>query len=220
MKGWGRAPLLAVLGLVVAMGCGGRTDSFDDYYYDDGTTLGGADTMGGTPNKAGNSSGGKKPTGGKGGGSSFGGVSIAGSAPVGGVGVGGASNPFGGSTFGGFGGAIPIGGFAGSPFGGFGGTGFGGFGAVGAIGGFGGSPPDCQSCLIQSCSSQFIECIQDFGCISIIACAQANGCNGIDCYNDKSCKSVIDQWGGPAGPSMNELLQTFACAANSGCNCN
>jgi hypothetical protein len=222
MKGWGRAPFLTVLGLVAASGCGGRTDSFDDYYDGDygdegGSSAaiagGGAAATAGKPSKGGAAVGGSKPVGGKGNGtsgSSTGGVSVAGTPPVGGVGAGGASNSFGGSmVVGGFGGTFPLGGF-------------GGFGAIGGtdLGGFGGEPQDCQSCLLQSCSSQFIECIQDFGCISIIACAQASGCQGIDCYRDKFCKGVIDQWGGPAGPSMNELLKTFACAANSGCGCN
>jgi hypothetical protein len=220
MKGLGRAPFLTVLGLVVASGCGGRTDSFDDYYDgygDDGGSTGalaggGAAPIAGKPGKGGAAAGGSKPVGGKGNGtsgSSTGGVSVAGSPPIGGVGAGGASNPFGGSSIGGFGGSFPLGGFAG--FGAFGGS---------SIGGFGGGPQDCQGCLLQSFSSQFIECIQDFGCISIIACAQASGCQGIDCYRDKFCKGVIDQWGGPAGPSMNQLLKTFACAANSGCECN
>jgi hypothetical protein len=217
MKGRGSLPSLIVLGLLVAVGCGGRTDSFGDYYGsgngdddDDsgGSAIagGGATSIGGKPAKAGTHSGGTKPVGGKGGT-----TSVAGSAPAGGsIGVGGTINvggtiSTGGSPFGGFGGTISFGGFAGSTFGGF--------------AGFGGEP-DCQTCVLQACGSQLIECVQDFGCIAIIGCAQATGCTGINCYSDKYCKGVIDEWGGPAGSSMNELLQTFACTVNSGCSCN
>jgi hypothetical protein len=61
--------------------------------------------------------------------------------------------------------------------------------------------------------------LQDQGCIEIIVCAQASGCQGLDCYDKKSCKSVIDQFGGPAGASMNNLLSTLGCAVNAGCAC-
>jgi len=211
MKGWGSVTCLIVLGLSIASGCGSRTGSFDDLYGtgsgddddDDsigGTAIGGSSTVGGKPGKAGTSTGGKKPTAGtNAGGSSFGGSITGGTAPIGGTGFGGTG--FGGTGFGGFV---------------FGGTG--GFGAV-PIGGFGGVTQTCQECLFESCSGQFLECLQDVGCIEIIACAQRSGCEGIDCYNAATCKKVIDRWGGPAGASMNELLQTLGCAVNAGCPC-
>jgi len=224
MKGWGSVACLIVLGLSIASGCGSRTGGFEDFYYgvgdddDDsvgGGTIGGMSGAGGKVGTSGSGTGGKKPIAGRGGasGSGTGGtIPIAGSTPIAGtVGVAG----FGGTGVAGFGGT----GFGG--FGGFGGFfgGAAGFGAV-PIGGFGGEPQSCQSCLLDSCSAQFIQCLQDVGCIEIIACAQRSGCQGLDCYDAGTCKKVIDRWGGPAGSSMNEVLQTVGCAVNAGGPCN
>lgn len=222
MKGWGSVTCLVGFGLSIASGCGSRTASFDDLYYDpngvggddDGDDIGGTSTGGTTAGRgatAGISSGGTRPISGAGpGGAPIGGSStagspgVAGSAPV--AGTGGVS-----------GGAAGAGGF------GIGGTpvaGFGGVGAVSGVAGVGGEPQTCQSCLISSCAGTFIQCLQDVGCIEIIACAQRERCEGFDCYSDDSCKGVIDRWGGPAGKSMNQVLVTFGCAVNAGCMCN
>lgn len=222
MKGWGRASVLTLVGLALAMGCGGRTNTLDDGMYGDdddnvgasgGTaTQGGAGTVGGVAPRGGTST--------RGGTTSRAGASTRGGSgpvPIGGVGPGGGTGPVphGGSNFGGFGGAVVTGGT---------GTAFGGattIGGTGQIGGFGGTgPQSCISCLQQSCTDEFVQCFQDAGCVSIFACVQQTGCNGLRCYRDEFCKGVIDQWGGPAGPSMKSLLQTVTCAVGSGCSCN
>jgi hypothetical protein len=137
--------------------------------------------------------------------------------------VGGAVTIGGQPGFGGYGGAIyPTGGYAGYG-GGFPIAGYGGYAGVpiGGYGGYGGQPPrDCLQCIGQSCSTQLITCFQDFGCLSIFDCMQSTGCQAFQCYTDQYCRTTIDQWGGPNGAAMSELLQTFTCALQSGCECN
>ncbi len=79
---------------------------------------------------------------------------------------------------------------------------------------------DCDSCLNQYCGGELTQCYQDFGCVSIYSCMQVTGCAAFQCYSPELCGGVIDQWGGPAGGSMNMLLQAYACAVRSGCDCN
>lgn len=209
MKGWGSVACLIGLGLSIASGCGSRTGGFDDFYYGDdddddgngGTPIGGAGPVAGKPSKGGTPAVAGKP--------SKGGTATGGSRPIGGS-VTGGTGPIGGTGI--------VGGTGGTGFGGFVFGGEAGFGAA-PLGGFGGVPQSCQTCLFESCSGQFLQCLQDIGCIEIIACAQQAGCQGIDCYDPNTCKKVIDRWGGPAGDSMKELLQTFGCAANAGCPC-
>jgi hypothetical protein len=96
-------------------------------------------------------------------------------------------------------------------------AGAGGYYPVAGAAGYGAL--DCQSCLKVACSPQLSQCFNDFGCLQIFACMGANQCGNSNCYTDATCKGVIDQWGGPAGQSMNELLQTFVCAFQAGCQC-
>lgn len=205
MKGLGRAPVLVALGIVVVIGCGGRTGSLDAEYEEPGGAGGSSAGTG----IAGTSRGGTKPRGGAGGSSAgYGGVA---GTHVGGYGgyVAGHGGVAGGYP-GGYGGYI--GGYGGSII-------FGGYGG-GVVGGFAGAPPDdCLSCLRDNCSPQFLSCFQDFGCLSIFACMQGTGCQAFECYTDQYCKGVIDEWGGPNGKPMSELLQTFTCAFQSGCQC-
>ncbi len=231
MSGWGRVSHLIAVGLLAALGCGGRTDALAGDY-----SAGANDTgaSGGSSSIAGNSSQGGSSvtvTGGTGvvypnGGYATGGdVSYAGGYPVGGYG-------YGGNV--GYAGSYPIGGYgyAGYPTGGggyaTGGYGYGGtFGSAGTFGyagsgvaGTGTNPGDCATCLRNACAPPLIQCLQDFGCLSILGCMQASGCQAFQCYSDQYCKNTIDQWGGPAGQSMQELLQTFTCAFQAGCECN
>ena len=215
MNGWGRVWCLGLLGLSIAAGCGGRTDAFDDYYDEDtaGSSLGAAGSVstagksgkGGSSATAGASVGGKSSVGGKG----TAGKGTAGK-PNGTAGVGGAISTGGVAGVAGFGGSLPLAGFGGAlPIGG-----------IGGIAGFGGEPASCQNCLVDSCGAEFLQCLQDVGCVAIILCAQNSNCQGLDCYTAGACKGVIDNYGGPAGPSMNELLKTLGCAVNAGCACN
>jgi hypothetical protein len=208
MNGWGRVVFLVTAGVLLGSGCGGRTGMLYDDGYD-------PDPDGGTsPSTSG--SGGRPATGGKGG--KGGGFNAGGSRPTpsGGAAFGGVST-VGGFPAGGFttGGSIPIGGVAG--FGGFGGFPFpmGGFAGVAGTG-----PVDCQSCLYQTCSTELLQCFQDFGCVAIFGCVAATGCDTFQCYSPDTCGPVIDQWGGPFGPSMTALLDGVSCTLTSGCPCN
>jgi hypothetical protein len=206
MNGWGRVVCLVTVGLALGAGCGGRTGvPYDEGYDPDPETagVGGTPSSGGRPStavKAGTrATGGRpNPSGGFGGVNPTGGFSTGGSIPVGGFGTAGGF-PTGGFSFGGFGGGFPTGGFGGVA---------------------GGGPFDCQSCVLQTCSNELLQCFSDFGCLSILGCVQATGCDSFNCYSPDTCGSVIDQWGGPFGPSMNALLETVSCTLTSGCPCN
>ena len=241
MSGWGRVSSLVALGTLVALGCGGRTSALEGDYGagadNTGASAGSSSVSGSSHSSTGGSaattggSGVVYPT-------TAGAVGYAGSSPlpVGGYNGYGGTISYAGSV--GYAGGYPIGGsgYAGYPtmggdsYGGYatGGYGYGGFGYGGTFssgGGVsvGGAPPypgDCQTCLRNACAPPLIQCLQDFGCLSILGCMQSSGCEGFQCYSDKYCKGTIDQWGGPAGQSMQELLQTFSCAFQAGCQCN
>jgi hypothetical protein len=216
MTGWGRVPVLVGLGVSLAVGCGGRTSAFDGEYGYSGNSgaEGGAATAGA----------GTHPTGGqqnRAGSSPVAGTSYGATGNVAGFGTGGATvgGTFnGGASFGGysFGGVSPGGGFY---TGGYAGFVSGGFTSAGTTSIAGSGPLDCQTCVREQCAPQLNKCLLDFGCLSIFACITSNGCQPFDCYSPQYCKGVIDQFGGIAGPSMNELLQSFTCAFNAGCQC-
>jgi hypothetical protein len=207
MSGWGRVLFSVGFGVLVAAGCGGRTGTLEDDY------AGGAENtaaQGGSVSRSGSGPVAGRPT--RGGSGSVGGsVGVAGAVTVGGQ-----------PGFGGYGGAIyPTGGYAGYG-GGFPVAGYAGYAGVpvGGYGGYGGQPPrDCLQCIGQACSAQLITCFQDFGCLSIFDCMQSTGCQAFQCYTDQYCRTTIDQWGGPNGQAMTELLQTFTCALQAGCQC-
>ncbi len=233
MSGWGRVSYLIGFGTLVALGCGGRTSALEGDYgagADNTGASGGSSSVAGYSNDAGTVA-----TGGTGvypsGGYGYGGdVGYAGGYPVGGY------TSYGGAT--GYAGSYPVGGYgyAGYPTSGgvsYGGYATGGYGTAGygyagtfgyagsaSVGGTGTYPGDCQTCLRNACAPPLIQCLQDFGCLSILGCMQSSGCQAFQCYSDQYCKNTIDQWGGPAGQSMQELLQTFSCAFQAGCDCN
>jgi hypothetical protein len=154
---------------------------------------GGSKPSAGKPSKGGKATGGAVTTGG------------AGPIPVAGAATGGF--PTGGSPS--FGGAFPS----------FGGS-FPSFGGAFPTGGFGGGVPiDCQTCLFQTCSGELSKCLQDIGCVSILACSATTGCQGFDCYTPEACAGVIDQFGGPKGESMSRVLGSLSCVLTSGCPC-
>jgi hypothetical protein len=199
MKGWGRVVFLVSAGIFTFAGCGGRTGMLGDDFYDPdeggssfgNTGSGGTKASAGKPSKGGKGSGGAaSPSGGV----SYGGYPIAGGYPGG--------FPAFGGAFPSFGGAFPTGGAF--PVGGFG----------------GGVPIDCQSCIFKTCNAELSQCFQDVGCLSIFACTATSGCQGFDCYTPEACAGVIDQWGGPGGPSMSAMLKAFSCVLTSGCPCN
>jgi hypothetical protein len=218
MKGWGKVPGYVAFSFVLAAACGGRTNALEGEY-----TGYGADGMGAEAGSLGGASAGRGGgSSGRGGARPIGGRPAAGYGGVAGDEPGGyAGIPLGGyypGGYGGVGGYYP-GGYAGFYPGGYGGIPYGGFAGV-PFGGFGGAGQDCQSCLKNACTGQLVQCLSDFGCISIFTCMQQTGCNGFQCYQPDACKKVIDQYGGPNGNSMNELLQVVVCGFTAGCQCN
>ena len=226
MSGWGRVSLLIGVGILLGAGCGGRTGALEGEY---GSGADGSGAEAGRVSTAGASSvAGRGNPGGRG--------NVAGSVGTAGLpGTGGTGFSFGGAYPGGsF--PVPVAGYGGVPYpqGGYGGYAYGGTFSIAGYGGyaFGGAYPQggftvggqgpqaCAQCLLQSCSQPFAQCLQDFGCLAILSCVQSKGCQAFECYSDAYCGGVIDQWGGPAGQSMSEILQTFACAVQAGCGCN
>ncbi|HVY30546.1 MAG TPA: hypothetical protein VHB79_28500 [Polyangiaceae bacterium] len=218
MKGWGKVPGFVAFGFVLAAACGGRTNALEGEYTGSGADGAGADA--GTT-QGGSSAGRGGGASGRGGTRPIGGRPAAGEGGVAGYEPGGYGGlPQGGYYPGGYGGVYYPGGYGGIYYpGGYGGLPIGGYSGA-PIGGFGGSGQDCQSCLRNACTGQLVQCLSDFGCISIFSCMQQTGCNGFQCYRPGACKKVIDQYGGPNGSSMNELLQVVVCGFTAGCSCN
>lgn len=200
MQGRGRALLSLAFALLLAFGCGGRTDALygedDDGYPTSGTSSGGASA--GQPGRAGASSRSGAP--GVAGASSGGGAS------------------FGGTPTGGHGG-VATAGAGGVHTAGVGGVHTAGVGGIASGGEGGAEPQECVSCLQESCTDELVQCFSDSGCFAIFRCVGLAGCTGLDCYTPQKCKKVIDQFGGPTGPSMQAVLGTLTCAVSSGCQC-
>jgi hypothetical protein len=223
--------------LLVLFGCGGRTDYFGD---EDGPFepgAGGAHAIAGGPNAKGGSPSWAGAPNFDAGAPGIGGapsVSVGGRANItaGAPGVGGRAN----STAGAGGGLIAAGapGFGGAPNSKGGTSGFSGApnGKAGSPGA-GASPGviqacqviagnSCQQCLCTTCSSQIVDCLSNFGCALILACAQQSGCQGLACYSAQTCRPVIDQFGGLSGKSMGSVLSLLTCsvASQNNCSCN
>lgn len=79
---------------------------------------------------------------------------------------------------------------------------------------------ECGQCLCGSCFDSLTTCLGDFGCIAILACLDNTGCSGFDCYQEDTCRGVIDTFGGLASVSTQNAFNLGACAALSGCECN
>lgn len=217
MSGWGRVSLLIGAGVLLGAGCGGRTGALEGDFSEGADGAGAEAATGGSTSLAGRSSRGGR-------GNVAGSVGVAGTvSPSGGYGTAGVG-PYPAGGYSGsyaFGGAFPI---AGTSYGGYGVAGYypvAGYGGYFPGGGYGGQGPEaCAQCLRAACSPPLSQCLQDFGCIAILSCVQSKGCEAFECYSDQYCRGVIDQWGGPAGPSMGAILQTFSCAVQAGCPCN
>lgn len=78
---------------------------------------------------------------------------------------------------------------------------------------------DCEVCACKSCFADIAPCFQDVGCPAILQCANLTGCSGVNCYSASTCQSVIDQYGGPFGSSVNVALPLFQCLQSAGCPC-
>jgi hypothetical protein len=148
---------------------------------------------------------------------------VARSGPVQSCRIGGGTGGFGG--FGGFGGGFGPGGSVstgGSPATG-GVIGAGGFPATGGSVAVdqcvGQARSECEVCACQSCFENIAPCFQDTGCPAILQCANLTGCSGVNCYSPSACQTVIDQYGGPFGTSVNVALPLFQCLRSAGCAC-
>lgn len=75
--------------------------------------------------------------------------------------------------------------------------------------------PLCGDCLCETCASSIAGCVDDNGCREIFLCAASTGCTGVDCYQDGTCKDVIDTW----EDSLPAALRLIACSSTSGCSC-
>jgi hypothetical protein len=252
MTSRGKALTLAVACLGAALGCGARTETlFDDgtggssfgAFAGDGLgafagggfggqAMGGSHATGGSLGLAGSAPVGGFGTGGFG---TAGGIGVGGSfgggagGSLGAAGFAGTGFPFGG-TFG-AGGSVSAGGSLGTA----GTVSTGGFGAVagsseagaGGSGGIvelcvGASQSACNKCVCQSCGTQLNSCFSDIGCALIFACVAQTQCQGIACYQNSTCRPVIDQFGGLAGPALSEVFSVATCSVTSrgSCGCN
>ena len=204
-RGFARLVVAAVFASLI--GCGARTDPFDD----PGSSGAGA-SAGRGQGGASAGTGGAHRAGAPGAGAPQGGAPQAGAAPVAGAPQGGA--PQGGAPQGG---AAPV-------------AGAGGFGAISGAAGGGPivdacvalAPSACGKCLCQSCSSEVVACFSDLGCALIFACVEQTGCQGLACYSAGTCRTVIDNAGGLTGRSVNNVFSILSCAvtSQSACLCN
>ena len=64
-----------------------------------------------------------------------------------------------------------------------------------------GTCAEVGDCACDNCVCELGACEADAGCTDIRACAQEKGCLGIACYAPTTCQGVIDDNGGPTGPS-------------------
>ena len=234
MASRGNAVIFKVLSLAclsVVLGCGARTDTL----FDDGSGLGGYDSGGqgqggGQPTAGGfgntgnfGNAGGFGNTGNFGNAGGFGNTGNFGNA--GGFGNTGNFGNTGGTAVAGsanVGGAFPT---AGTSSGGFGA--FAGSAAAGGSGGIvdlcvSAAPTSCDKCQCQACGSELSTCFSDLGCALIFACAEQKQCQGFGCYQNSTCRSVIDQFGGLTGAPVAEVFALATCAATTrqGCGCN
>jgi hypothetical protein len=77
----------------------------------------------------------------------------------------------------------------------------------------------CAQCLCTACYDTFGRCIEDPGCVEIVACIASTGCGGDTCYLDTVCGGVMDAFGGPLAPSTVNAASFAACSRTTGCPC-
>ena len=76
---------------------------------------------------------------------------------------------------------------------------------------------EVATCNCSNCACELQACQMDADCTAIRECAQATGCNGIDCLDPTTCGDVIDAAGGPTGTGATLALQLSTC--NQGAMC-
>lgn len=82
-------------------------------------------------------------------------------------------------------------------------------------------PDACGGCLCNDCFDPLAACIADdsLGCLAIFGCVQSTGCSGAGCYQNSTCRPLIDALGGLTGPSMTKALELASCGAMNSCPC-
>ena len=101
---------------------------------------------------------------------------------------------------------------------GVGGTGAGGCTAATCLKSAPGLTRDCRDCACASCTQQTCDCSNDVGCLVIMLCIFESGCRGVACYQDSTCKAVIDGNGGPTSvPSALALALSQCLEPNCPC---
>lgn len=80
-----------------------------------------------------------------------------------------------------------------------------------------GTCEEVAGCVCGACVCELAECQTDAGCTAIRECAQMTGCTGLDCYMPETCQMVIDDNGGPVGPSASIALSLSTCTEGAMC---
>jgi len=76
---------------------------------------------------------------------------------------------------------------------------------------------DCERCACKSCNGALDPCFKDAGCPLILQCANQTQCSSTDCYQPSTCQSIIDEYGGLSGPSLQLAVPLFQCVRGCGC---
>ena len=79
---------------------------------------------------------------------------------------------------------------------------------VGSPCSFGGG--SCESCALAACSDVMMTCGATAGCCAIVVCSLLTQCT-MNCYQEQTCKDVIDEAGGPDGEAVKLLSGLGAC---------
>jgi hypothetical protein len=210
--------MAGALALVAVMGC-------SDSGSDGGPSNSGAGAMGGGGGVGGGGAGGlggagAGGVGGVGGGGGVGGAGAAGGVGgVGGGGVGGASGTMGGSAGTSAGSAGTEAGSAGSAGTMMVDSGVNDTASCIAEAAADGRTGACPECGCMKCLAEIMNC-QDEGCQSVVACGQAAGCSGSDCYCGIDADPVICAILGAEGPCMNEIAVASGLVADGTCTAN
>jgi hypothetical protein len=74
---------------------------------------------------------------------------------------------------------------------------------------------DVQGCACENCCTELQDCQADPNCVPIRDCGQTTGCRGLACYQDATCKAVIDANGGPTGVGAGIASALSNCLAGN-----
>ena len=81
------------------------------------------------------------------------------------------------------------------------------------------SPDQCKACVCGACLDGFNACTMDQGCMEILECVMATGCQGPECLLPWNCAGEIFGSGGPGSPSVQNAMELYQCSTGSGCPC-